>query len=80
MDDIVLTRNDPQFLTSFISQLSAAFELKNLGFLNFFQGLQITRTSKVLFLSQTKYAQDLLLRHKMHTSKPTGSLVLLTSG
>lgn len=40
-----------------------------MGSLNYFLGLQITRTSKGLFLSQTKYAQDLLLRHNMHTSK-----------
>ena len=52
VDDIVLTGNDPQFLTSLISQLSAAFELKDLGSLNYFLGLQITKTSKGLFLSQ----------------------------
>ena len=80
VDDIVLTRNDPQFLTFLISQLCATFELKDLGSLNYFLGLQITRTLKGLFLSQTKYALDLLLRHNMHTSKPTQSLVLLTSG
>ena len=70
VDDIVLTGNSPQFLTSLIAQLSAFFELKDLGPLSYFLGLQILRTSKGLFVTQTKYAQDLLLRVHMHTSKP----------
>ena len=71
VDDIVLTGNNPQFLSSLIAQLSSAFELKDLGSLNYFLGLQITRSSKGLFLSQTKYAQDLLIKANMHSSKPS---------
>ena len=56
VDDIVLSGNDPQFLTSLVSQLSVAFELEDLGSVNYFLGLQITWTSKGLFLCQTKYA------------------------
>ena len=70
VDDIVLIGNNPQFLSSLITQLSSAFELKDLGPLHYFLGLQITRSSKGLFLSQTKYAQDLLLKANMHSSKP----------
>ena len=70
VDDIVLIGNSPQFLTSLIAQLSAFFELKDLGPLSYFLGLQITRTSKGLLVSKTKYAQDLLLRVNMYTSKP----------
>lgn len=65
-----MTRNCPQFLSSLITQLSATFELKDLGPLHYFLGLQITRSSKGLFLNQTKYAQDLLLKLNMHSSKP----------
>ena len=70
VDDIVMTRNDPQFLSSLIAQLSTAFELKDLGPLSYFLGIQITRTSKGLFLSQAKYAQDLLLKVNMVSSIP----------
>lgn len=65
-----MTGNNPQFLSSLIAQLSATFELKDLGPLHYFIGLQITRTSKGLFLSQTKYAQDLFLKLNKHNSKP----------
>ena len=70
VDDIVMTGNNPQFLSSLIAQLSLAFELKDLGPLHYFLGLQITKTSNGLFLAQTKYAQDLLLKANMHTFKP----------
>ena len=70
IDDIVMLGNDPSFLSSLIAQLSATFELKDLGPLHYFLGLQIIKTSKGLFLSQSKYAQVLLLKANMHTSKP----------
>ena len=44
-----------------------------MGPLHYFLGLQITRSSKGLFLTQTKYAQDLLLKLQMHSSKPARS-------
>lgn len=50
--------------------LSEAFEIKDLGDLHYFLGLQITRTTKGLFLHQAKYAHDLLVKHNMLTSKP----------
>ena len=80
VDDIVLTRNNPQFLSSLIAQLSSAFELKDLGPLHYFLGLQIARSSKGLFLSHTKYAQDLLLKANMHSSKPARPNLLLIPG
>lgn len=73
VDDIILTRNNPDFLSSLITQLSQAFELKELGALHYFLGLHITRNSRRLFLNQTKYAHDLLVKHKMLSSKPTRS-------
>ena len=71
--NIVHTRNNPDFLSSLITQPSQAFELKDLGALHYFLGLQITRTSRGLFLNQTKYAHDLLLKHNMLSSKPACS-------
>lgn len=69
VDDIVLTGNNPQFLNVLVKELSQAFELKDLGDLHYFLGLQITGTAKGLFLNQTKYAYDLLVKHNMLTSK-----------
>lgn len=70
VDDIVLTENNVSFLNALIKQLSQAFELKELGDLHYFLGLQITRTSKGLFLNRAKYSQDLLVKHNMLAFKP----------
>lgn len=70
VDDIVLTSNCPSILQSLIQQLSSKFELKDLGNLHFFLGLHITQTSKGLFLNQSKYAHDLLLKHNMLSTTP----------
>ena len=43
--DIIITGNSPPFIDQLISSLSAAFDLKNLGLLKFFLGLQIEYTS-----------------------------------
>ena len=69
VDDIVLAGNCPSFLQTLIQQLSSEFELKDLGNLHYFLGLQITCTSKGLFLNQSKYAYDLLLKHNMLSTK-----------
>ena len=74
VDDIVIIGNNPSFLDSLVTQLSQAFELKDLGPLHYFLGLQITRSSKGLLPTQTKYAQDLILKFQMQSSKPARSL------
>uniref|UniRef100_A0A2N9E3A6 Integrase catalytic domain-containing protein n=1 Tax=Fagus sylvatica TaxID=28930 RepID=A0A2N9E3A6_FAGSY len=73
VDDIVLTGNTPSCLDHLIHQLSTVFDLKDLGPLHYFLGLQVTRSSSGLFLNQAKYATDLLQKHNMLDSKPAKS-------
>uniref|UniRef100_A0A2N9FXA9 Integrase catalytic domain-containing protein n=1 Tax=Fagus sylvatica TaxID=28930 RepID=A0A2N9FXA9_FAGSY len=70
VDDIVLTGNNALFLSQLITNLSKVFELKDLGTLSFFLGLQIQRSSTGLTLTQTKYATDLLHKHHMQHCSP----------
>jgi transposase InsO family protein len=73
VDDIVLTSNTPSFLDHLIHQLNSIFDLKDLGSLHYFLGLQITRSSSSLCITQSKYAQDLLTKHNMLDCKPASS-------
>jgi hypothetical protein len=73
VDDIVLTSNTPAYLDHLITQLSTVFDLKDLGSLHYFLGLQVTRDSSGLYLNQAKYANDLLKKHHMLDSKPAKS-------
>ncbi|CAN6726649.1 unnamed protein product [Malus baccata var. baccata] len=53
-----------------ITDLTREFDLKDLGSLHYFLGIQITRTTEGLFLSQEKYVTDLLKKTEMLESKP----------
>ena len=51
VDDIIITGNASNQITYHISALSATFDLKDLGPLNYFLGIQITPTKYGLTLS-----------------------------
>ncbi|KAB2626766.1 pentatricopeptide repeat-containing protein [Pyrus ussuriensis x Pyrus communis] len=55
---------------SVIRQLSDLFPIKDLGSLHYFLGLEVKRSSKGIFVSQTKYILDLLHKAKMDGDKP----------
>jgi hypothetical protein len=69
VDDIVVTGSDDRLLQSFIDALSRGFDIKDLGNLHYFLGLQVTSHNKGVHISQLKYAYDLLVKHDMLLSK-----------
>ena len=71
VDDIIVTRNDSSQIASLIAALGTVFELKDLGDLHYFFGIQITPSPHGLLLSQTKYASNILHRFHMENAKPT---------
>ena len=70
VDDIIITGNKSSFVSSVIKLLEVDFDLKDLGLLHYFLGLQIDYTSSGLFVHQTKYASDLLKKFGMTDCKP----------
>ena len=65
VDDIILTGNDDGVVQSVIDELSAVFDLKDMGVLTYFLGLEISYQKHSLFVSQAKYARDLVARAGM---------------
>lgn len=57
-------------IDEFIATLSSRFSLKDLGNLSYFLGLEASRTSSGLRLTQQRYISDLLHRTKMDNAKP----------
>jgi hypothetical protein len=51
VDDLILTGNDPKFLTHVKSNLKKEFEMIDLGYLHYFLVLQILETKEGIFLS-----------------------------
>ncbi|GKE69085.1 ribonuclease H-like domain-containing protein [Tanacetum coccineum] len=62
VDDIILIASPPALLQQIIDSLHNEFEMTDLGTLNYFLGISATRTPIGLFLSQKKYALQLLER------------------
>ena len=71
VDDIIVTENDLAQVAHLIAALGQVFDLKDLGPLNYFLGIQITQTTHGLTLTQSKYASDVLHRFHMENSKAT---------
>ncbi|XP_071740973.1 uncharacterized mitochondrial protein AtMg00810-like [Rutidosis leptorrhynchoides] len=78
VDDIILTDNHSATIQTFISRLNDEFSIKDLGKLNYFLGLEVTDRPTGLFLSQTKYARDILARADLLDSKPAATPLATT--
>ncbi|XP_058215495.1 uncharacterized mitochondrial protein AtMg00810-like [Rhododendron vialii] len=73
VDDIVITGSDSSYITSLIHKLRQRFVMKDLGTLHYFMGIQITTSSSDIFLSQSKYATELLTKAGMTDCKGSNS-------
>ncbi|GJZ89617.1 ribonuclease H-like domain-containing protein [Tanacetum coccineum] len=71
VDDIILTASFPALLQQIIGSLNNEFDMTDLGALNYFLGISAYRTPTGLFLSQKKYALQLLERAHMVTCNPS---------
>ncbi|GJS93608.1 ribonuclease H-like domain-containing protein [Tanacetum coccineum] len=70
VDDIVLTTSSESLLQQIIRSLHQEFVMTDLGPLNYFLGISVTRDSSGLFLSQKKYAVEILKRAGMVNCNP----------
>lgn len=70
VDDIVLMGNFLSLIQSFIRMLGLEFELKDLGKLNYFFGVEVSYLDTSLQLSHIKYQLELLKRGNMLKCKP----------
>ena len=60
VDDMIIPGDDFADIRSLQYFLSQHFEMKDLGTLSYFLGLEVTSSSDGYYLSQAKYASDLL--------------------
>ena len=60
VDDIIITGDDKEEIARLKECLGKAFEVKDLGRLKYFLGIEVARSAKGIALSQRKYTLDLL--------------------
>jgi hypothetical protein len=70
VDDIVITGDDAEEIMHLKGHLAQEFEVKDLGHLRYFLGIEVSRGTKGIFLSQRKYVLDLLQETGMIGCRP----------
>ena len=69
VDDMIITGDDLNGIQELKNFLSQQFEMKDLGHLSYFLGLEITHSTDGLYITQAKYASKLLSRAGLTDSK-----------
>ncbi|KAJ1704622.1 hypothetical protein LUZ63_004403 [Rhynchospora breviuscula] len=69
VDDIIFGSTNATLAQEFSSLMSSEFEMSMMGELNFFLGLQIKQLQDGIFISQTKYAKELIKKFGVEDSK-----------
>ncbi|XP_070683538.1 uncharacterized mitochondrial protein AtMg00810-like [Malus domestica] len=67
---MVVTGNDPEEKATLQKYLSSEFEMKDLGALKHFLGIEVARSQQGVFLSQRKYVLDIFPEIEMLACKP----------
>lgn len=73
VDDLILTGNDPTMMSKFKVYLSKCFKIKDLGRAKYFLGIEIARGAEGMFLSQRKYALDIVAEAGLLGCKPVST-------
>ncbi|XP_020417302.1 uncharacterized protein LOC109948529 [Prunus persica] len=76
VDDMIVTGDDTIEIEGLQKHLASEFEMKDLGSLKYFLGVEVTRSKHGLFLSQRKYVMDLLADIGMLDCKPADTLIV----
>jgi hypothetical protein len=70
VDDLIMTRSNVNLSLDFNKHFTNRFEITNLGLLHFFFNIQVFQMDDGIFISQPKYALNLLKKFKMEDCKP----------
>jgi hypothetical protein len=66
VDDLIFTDNDPMLFEQLKTSMMTEFNMTDLGRMRFFLGIEVLQRTDGIFISQRKYAQELLQRFKMN--------------
>ncbi|KAL6318435.1 hypothetical protein AAG906_041201 [Vitis piasezkii] len=80
VDDMIIIGNDEEEISKLQEHLATEFEMKNLGGLKYFLGIEVARSKRGIFLSQRKYVLDLLSETGMLDCRPADTPVVQNHG
>ena len=79
VDDMIITGDDLIGIQELKDFLSQQFEMKDLGHLSYFLDLEVTHSTDGLYITQAKYASELLSRAGLIDSKTVDTPVELNA-
>eukprot|EP00252_Welwitschia_mirabilis_P009968 TRINITY_DN22960_c0_g1_i1.p1 TRINITY_DN22960_c0_g1~~TRINITY_DN22960_c0_g1_i1.p1 ORF type:complete len:102 (+),score=17.23 TRINITY_DN22960_c0_g1_i1:3-308(+) len=77
---MIITGNDKKEISDLQKYLATEFEMKNFGGLKYFLGIEVTRSSQGIFLSQKKYVLNLVVETEMLECKPPDTPIVQNHG
>ena len=80
VDDMIITGDDRDEIANLKGKLFQEFEMKDLGRLKYFLGIEVLRSNKGIFISQRKYVLDLLTETGMLDCKPIETPMMMNHG
>ena len=80
VDDMIVIENDPSEITALQRKLAAEFELKDLGNLKYFLGIEVARSAQGISFCQRKYVIDLLTETGILDCKPAETPIEVNHG
>ncbi|XP_058771914.1 uncharacterized mitochondrial protein AtMg00810-like [Vicia villosa] len=69
VDDLIYTGNDEAMLKEFKQSMIEEFEMSDLGRMHYFLGLEVMQLDSGIFISQKRYAKEVLKKFGMDKSK-----------
>ena len=76
----MITGNDAEEIRDLKKKFSCEFDMKDLGNLKYFLGIEVLRSQKGIFISQWKYILNLLAETVMLDCKPTETPIVANHG
>lgn len=70
VDDLIFIGNNSEMITKFREAMIRQFEMTDMGLMSYFLGIEVVQQNDEIFISQKKYASDILKKFKMEQSKP----------
>lgn len=73
VDDLIFTGNDASMCEDFKVSMKQRFDMKDLGKMCYFLGVEVEQSEKGIFLCQKKYATEMLIHFGMEDCNPVNN-------
>ena len=77
---MIITGDDSEEIEHLKKNLAIEFEIKDLGALKYFLGVEVLRSKERIFINKKKYTLDLLAESGMMECKPTNTPIAVNHG